>query len=61
MKTTDDERASLKAAFAASNANADLEGLPFTDAMCLRQARIIAGKLTFDEAIAEIIAALAQR
>lgn len=58
MMTTHGERERLQAAFDASNAIADLDGLPFTDAMREMQARIIAGELTFDEAVVERIASI---
>lgn len=58
---TDDQRQSLQAAFDASNAIADLEGLPFTGRMRRMQARIVAGELSFEEAIAEIIVDVSQR
>jgi hypothetical protein len=58
MPVSDNERAQMQAAFDASNAINDLDGVPFTARCRQLQERIIAGELTFDAAIAEIVASI---
>jgi hypothetical protein len=51
MANSLEEQQQLAAAFDASNAIANLDGIPFTAGMAEMQRRIIIGELSFQEAV----------